>query len=127
VFLFRLLLLRRGGTWNSQTRESHAVPWRLACEKLWLQTLAGFTVIAVVAIKTPNDIGYALMGGAGLALSIPLAVATASPWVGTLLARIGVGRIPEEIEPPIMLLPLRLPAIAASAPVDAEPALATAP
>jgi hypothetical protein len=37
-----------------------------------------------------------------------------------LLARIGVGRIPEEIEPPTVLLPLRLPAIEASAPAARE-------
>ncbi len=116
-FLFRLFLLRRGGAWNSHMRESHAVPWRLAWTRLWPHTLAGFTVIGVVAATTPSDIGYALMGAGGLALSVPLAVATAAPLVGTLLARIGVGRIPEETEPPTVLLPLRLPAIEASAPV----------
>ncbi len=116
VFLFRLFLLRRGGAWNSQRRESHAVPWRLAWTKLWPHTLAGFAVIGVVAATRPSDIGYALMAAGGLALSVPFAVATAAPWVGTLLARFGVGRIPEEITPPTVLLPLRLPAMEASAP-----------
>ena len=41
VFLFRLLVLRRSGAWNSQKRESHAVPWRLAWARLWPHTLAG--------------------------------------------------------------------------------------
>jgi membrane glycosyltransferase len=117
VFLFRLFLLRRGGAWNSQKRESHVVPWRLAWAKLWPHTLAGFAVLGVVAVTRLSDIGYALMVAGGLALSVPFAVATAAPLVGTLLARIGVGRIPEEIEPPTVLLPLRLPAIEASAPV----------
>jgi membrane glycosyltransferase len=115
VFLFRLFLLRRGGAWNSQMRQSHTVPWRLAWAKLWPQTLAGFAVIGVVVTKIPSDIGYALMGAGGLALSVPLAVATASPSVGTMLARIGVGRIPEETEPATVLLPLHLPAIEANA------------
>jgi membrane glycosyltransferase len=116
VFLFRLFLLRRGGAWNSQMRESHAVPWRLAWTNLWPHTLAGFAVIGVVAMTRPSDIGYALMAAGGLALSVPFAVATAAPLVGTLLARFGVGRIPEEIEPPTVLLPLRLSAIEASDP-----------
>jgi membrane glycosyltransferase len=113
VFLFRLFLLRRGGAWNSQKRESHAVPWRLAWAKLWPHTLAGFAVIGGVATTAPGDIGYALMAAGGLALSVPFAVATAAPSAGTLLARFGLGRIPEETEPPTVLLPLRLPVIEA--------------
>jgi membrane glycosyltransferase len=57
------------------------------------------------------------LGTTGLILAIPFAMATASPLIGHLFARIGVGRIPEEIAPPAALLPLRLPAIEASAPV----------
>jgi membrane glycosyltransferase len=117
IFLIRLFVFRRGGTWNSQMRESHAVPWRLALAKLWPQTIAGCTVMGVVATKAPGNIGFALMATSGLILAVPFAVATASPLVGTFLARIGIGRIPEEIEPPTALLPLRLPAIEASAPV----------
>jgi membrane glycosyltransferase len=117
IFLTRLLVFRRGGTWNSQTRESHAVPWRLAFAKLWPQTIAGCTVLAVVVMKAPNDIGWALLGTTGLILAAPFAVATASPLFGSLFARIGIGRIPEENEPPAALLPLHLPAIEVNAPV----------
>jgi len=115
VFLFRLFLLRRGGAWNSQKRQSHAVPWHLALAAFWPHTLAGLAVIGVIAETTASDVGYAFMAAGGLASSVPFAVATAAPLVGTLLARIGVGRIPEETEPPIMLLPLGLPALQASA------------
>ena len=38
IFMTRLFVFRRGGTWNSQMRQSHAVPWRLALAKLWPQT-----------------------------------------------------------------------------------------
>jgi membrane glycosyltransferase len=113
IFLTRLFVFRRGGTWNSQVRQSHAVPWRLALARLWPQTIAGCTVLGVVAMKAPNNIGFALLGTTGLILAIPFAVATASPLIGHLFARIGVGRIPEEIVPPAVLLP----AIEASAPV----------
>jgi len=114
MFLFRLFLLRRGGAWNSQKRESHAVPWRLAWAKLWPHTLAGLAIIGVVATTASSDIGYALMAAGGLALSVPFAVATAAPSVGALFGRFGVGRIPEESEPPNALLPLRLPVIEAA-------------
>lgn len=115
IFLIRLFVFRRGGSWNSQLRESHAVPWRLAFAKLWPQTIAGCTVLGIVAAKSPGNIGFALMGTSGLILAVPFAVATASPLLGTLYARIGIGRIPEENEPPPVLLPLCLPALAASA------------
>jgi membrane glycosyltransferase len=117
IFLTRLFVFRRGGTWNSQTRESHAVPWSLAFAKLWPQMLAGCVVLAVVAMKAPNDIGWALLGTTGLILAIPFAVVTASPLIGSLFARIGIGRIPEENEPPAALLPLHLPAIEVNAPM----------
>lgn len=111
IFMARLFLLRRGTTWNSQARESHAVPWRLAFAKLWPQTLAGCTILGVVALKSPDDFGFALMGTSGLILAAPFAVATASPLMGGLFARLGIGRIPEENERPDALLPLSLPAI----------------
>jgi membrane glycosyltransferase len=113
IFMTRLFVFRRGGNWTSQMRESHAVPWRLALEKLWPQTIAGCTVLGVVAMKAPNDIGFALMGTSGLILAAPFAVATASPLMGTLFARIGIGRIPEENERPAALVPLSLPAMEA--------------
>jgi len=117
IFLTRLFVFRRGGAWNSQMRQSHAVPWHLALARLWPQTIAGCTVLGVVAMKAPNDIGFALMGTTGLILAIPFAVATASPRIGHLFARIGICRMPEEKEAPATLLPLHLPAIEASAPV----------
>jgi membrane glycosyltransferase len=116
IFMTRLFVFRRGGNWSSQTRESHAVPWRLALTKLWPQTVAGCTVLGVVAVKSPNDFGFALMGTSGLILAAPFAVATASPLMGALFARIGIGRIPEENERPAALMPLRLPAMGAQSP-----------
>jgi membrane glycosyltransferase len=111
IFLVRLFLLRRGTTWNSQARTSHAVPWSLAFAKLWPQTLAGCTILGVVALKSPIDFGFALLGTSGLILSAPFAVATASPLMGRLFARLGVARIPEEHEHPPALAALSLPAL----------------
>ena len=115
LFLIRLIVFRRGGTWNNQLRESHAVPWRLALTRLWPQTLAGGAVIGVVAAKAPEKLVFAMMGAGGLLLAVPFAVATASPLLGLVLARLGVGRIPEEVQVPAALEPLRLPALEAAA------------
>jgi membrane glycosyltransferase len=116
IFMTRLFVFQRGGTWNNQMRQSHAVPSRMAFEKLWPQTIAGCTVLAVVATKSPHDIGFALMGTTGLILAAPFAVATASPLIGHLFARIGICHLPEEKEAPAALLSLQLPAIEVNAP-----------
>jgi len=115
IFLTRLFVFRSAGTWTNQLRESHAVPWGLAFRKLWPQMLAGCVILGVVYTKAPRDLGFALLGSTGLVLAAAFAVLTASPLVGTLFARIGIGRIPEENDPPAALLPLNLPAVEASA------------
>jgi membrane glycosyltransferase len=115
LFMTRLFVFPHADTWTGQLRESHAVSWRLAFTKLWPQLLAGCGILAVVAAKAPGDLGFALLGATGLILGVPFAVATASPRLGVLFARLGVGRIPEENIPPRSLLPLHLSAIEAAA------------
>jgi membrane glycosyltransferase len=57
----------------------------------------------------------------GAMLAVPIAVLSASPWLGALLARIGLWRIPEEIDPPPIVRALDLPAVAAARPARAQP------
>lgn len=116
IFMTRLFVFRRAGTWTSQSRQSHAVPFRLAFAKFWPQTLAGLVVLTIAATKAPNDIGFILLGTTGLILAAPFAVATASPLLGRLFARVGICHLPEETEISAALAPLRLPAIEAAAP-----------
>ena len=111
IFMTKLFVFRRGGTWTSQARQSHAVPFRLAFAKLWPQTLFGCVVLGVAAVKAPDQIGFFLLGTIGLILAAPFAVITASPWLGRLFARIGICHLPEEKEVPAALAPLNLPAI----------------
>jgi FkbM family methyltransferase len=57
--------------------------------------------LGILAATHPVAAVYAfLLIAGGLALSIPLAVVTAMPGVGRALARIGIGRLPEETAPP---------------------------
>jgi membrane glycosyltransferase len=117
IFLAGLLFGREIG-WIGQTRDDHAVPFTLALHNLWPHTLLGCAALALLATTQPTAIPYALFLAGGPALAIPFAVTTAWPWLGSLCARIGVGRLPEETETPAALLALQLPAIeqAASSP-----------
>jgi membrane glycosyltransferase len=49
-------------------------------------------------------------------LAVPFAVVTAWPALGSLAARMGIGRLPEETATPEDLLELALPAIKSKSP-----------
>jgi membrane glycosyltransferase len=90
------LLFGRSLGWPPQTREVHALRWRLAVRRLWPQTVLGIGVLGGLAVRAPAAIPYALAMAGGLSLAIPLAVITALPALGRGLARFGIGRLPEE-------------------------------
>ena len=106
------MLLGRSIGWTGQARDDHAVPWPTAWRQLWPQTAFGATALGLLAMTGPAAIPYALFIAGGLLLAAPLAVVTAMPAAGTALVRIGVGRLPEETDPPPILRALGLPAIA---------------
>ncbi|MEI8154253.1 MAG: glycosyltransferase family 2 protein, partial [Hyphomicrobiales bacterium] len=106
----------RGIGWIGQARDDHTVPWSVAFQQLWPHTVLGLGCLAILAATHPEASIYAfvLIAG-GPAISIPFAVITAIPNVGRALARIGIGRLPEESAPPKALAQLSLPAVAAAA------------
>jgi membrane glycosyltransferase len=110
LFLGRLLL-GRTIVWGEQSRDDHVVPWSLALRQLWPQTMIGLAPIALLAATAPSAVPYALFIAMGPLISIPLAVATASPALGRALIAVGLDRLPEETAPPPELLALKLPAI----------------
>jgi membrane glycosyltransferase len=110
IFLFGLLL-NREISWMGQIRDDHAVPVKLALRDLWPQTLVGCVTLGLVALSQPWALPYILLLAGGPALAVPFAVVTAWPALGSLAARIGVGRLPEETAIPEDLLALALPAI----------------
>jgi FkbM family methyltransferase len=112
MFLARLPLRRSVG-WTGQVRDDHTVPLGLAWRALWPHTLLGAMVLGVLAVAYPAGIPYAMLLAGGLVLSIPLAVVTAWPSVGAAMARIGLGRLPEETAAPLALQALALPALTA--------------
>ena len=102
--------------WIGQVRDDHTVPWSVAFKQLWPHSALGVACVAILWATHPAAAIYAfaLIAG-GLAVSIPFAVITAKPSVGLALARVGIGRLPEESAPPKALAALSLPALAASA------------
>ena len=100
--------------WIGQVRDDHTVPWSAAWQQFWPHTLLGVACVALLAFTHPSAIPYALLIAGGPLLAVPLAVFTAVPWLGMSLARIGLGRLPEETAPPVALAALSLPAINAA-------------
>jgi membrane glycosyltransferase len=115
IFLTGLLFGREIG-WIGQVRDDHAVPFALALRNLWPHTLLGCAALGALAMTQPAAIPYMLFLAGGLALAIPFAMITAWPLLGSVAARVGIGRLPEETTRPAVLLALALPAIEAAAP-----------
>jgi len=114
IFLAALMFGHEIG-WIGQTRDDHAVPFKLALHNLWPHTLLGWSALGLLAAVQPAAIPCALFLAAGPALAIPFAIVTAWPLFGGLAARVGIGRLPEEITRPEVLAVLALPAIAPTA------------
>lgn len=110
AFFGRLLRGRAAG-WGGQQRDDHAVPLAVALRHLWGPTILGLGIIAVLALRAPAAIPYALFIAGGLAAAVPLAVLTADARLGRAFARLGIGRLPEETEPPPSLASLEIPAV----------------
>ncbi len=92
------------------------MPFTLALHNLWPHTLLGCAALGLLVVTQPAAIPYALFLAGGPALAIPFAMMTASPLLGSLAARVGIGRLPEETARPSVLLALALPAIELAAP-----------
>jgi membrane glycosyltransferase len=90
--------------WGAQLRDDHAIAWSTAVAKLWPQTLLGASGLAAVALSHPWALPYVfILIAGGLVLAVPLCVFTSWPSVGLALQRIGIGRLPEETDPPAAL------------------------
>jgi membrane glycosyltransferase len=104
TLFFLGLPIGRAVGWGVQGRDDHSIGWTTALAKLWPQMLLGVAGLAVVVLTHPAALPYVffLVAG-GPALAVPLCVVTSWPSVGLALQRIGIGRLPEETEPPAAL------------------------
>jgi membrane glycosyltransferase len=110
IFLFGRIF-SRDIHWMGQVRDDHIVPLGMALRDLWPQTLVGCVSLGLVALSQPWALPYILLLAGGPVFAAPFATITAWPVLGTLAARIGIGRLPEETATPEDLLELALPAI----------------
>jgi membrane glycosyltransferase len=123
------LLFGRAVSWNGQQRDVQGLSWATALQGLWPQTLFGLTLFALLGWKAPGALIWATPLLAGLILSVPFAVLTASPRFGALMAKIGLCGVPEEFAMPAELRRLGgapLPPSAAD-PLPAIPELSASP
>ncbi|MEL6677569.1 MAG: glucans biosynthesis glucosyltransferase MdoH [Pseudomonadota bacterium] len=97
VTLFLIgLLFGKSVIWGAQNRDPYRLSWGDALRGLWPQTLFGLSLTALLAVASPATLPWALPVLAGLVLSIPFAVGTASPAFGRWTARLGLCAIPED-------------------------------
>ncbi len=102
--------------WIGQVRDDHQVPWMTATAQFWPHAFIGIGSVGLLAATHPSAIPYALLIAGGPLFAVPLAVLTALPSAGLALARIGIGRLPEETTPPNAPVALALPVIAVTTP-----------
>ncbi len=100
------LALGRTVGWTAQVRDDHTVSLCDAIAYFWPHAVIGWGVIAALAWTNPAALPVALLIAGGLALAVPMAVVTAVPGIGRALARLGIGRLPEETDPPAILTTL---------------------
>ncbi len=96
------LLFGRTATWNGQTRDAHALPFRVAWRGLWPQTVFGVVVLGLAAWSSPRLALWSLPLTAGYVLAVPFAMLSASAGAGRWLQQARLCATPEEFErPPI--------------------------
>jgi len=101
----------RALSWAAQVRDDHMVPPATALRALWPQTLLGLAGLAWTASLAPHALWLVVVMAGPLALSVPFALLTSWPALGRAMARRGIGRLPEETDPPVTLRALSLPAV----------------
>ncbi|MEM1306587.1 MAG: glucans biosynthesis glucosyltransferase MdoH [Pseudomonadota bacterium] len=94
------LLFGRKVSWGGQLRDVRGLPLRTAARELLPQTLFGIIVCTALYHISPMTLFWSLPLTAGYLVAIPFASFTASPTVGLILRRLGLGAIPEDVRPP---------------------------
>jgi len=106
------LCFGRAVVWGAQRRVLHWVSPLTALRRFWPQTLLGMAAIAWFASHSANGALLFSPFFVGALLAAPIAVVTSLPALGLLLARVGLWRIPDEVDPHPLVHALHLPAIA---------------
>jgi membrane glycosyltransferase len=108
------LFFGRAVVWGAQRRVVHWVSPLSACAGCGRRPWSGMAAIAWFAIHGANGALLFSPFFVGALLAVPIAVTTSLPAFGLLLARIGLWRIPDEVDPHPLVQALHLPALAQS-------------
>lgn len=105
------LLFGKAIVWSPQRRDTHRLKVTQALRRLWPQTLFGLAALLwLISTDAPGAV-FLSPFIFGALLAVPIAVLTAWPALGAWLARIGLWRIPEEVDPPALIQFLGLPVV----------------
>jgi membrane glycosyltransferase len=110
IFIVGLVLGKKAG-WTAQSRDDHTIPLADAVRQFWPHTLLGLVLSGLLLATHPAVLPYALVFFSGLLLAIPLAVVTSLPSLGRWMIAHRLLSLPEEINPPEVLLALDLKAL----------------
>ena len=97
------ILLGRDSGWNAQRRGDGSLSWGSVVRLYAWHTLFGTALAVSAFLVSPALLAWMSPVVVGQALAIPLAVMTSSRALGKGLARAGILRIPEEVDPPPVL------------------------
>ncbi len=102
VDVFQILCARDSG-WTTQRRDDDSAPLHEIAARYWRPTVFGL-LLGAGAWAVSHDLALWMSPViVGLALAIPLAALTGQRWAGLALRRLGLLRIPEEVNPPAVL------------------------
>jgi membrane glycosyltransferase len=90
--------------WTTQPRDDRGVPLGVALAVHYPHTLFGLAAAGIAWVWAPGLLPWLLPVVVGLLLSVPLAMLLGSVRVGNALARAGLMTIPEETNPPQVLV-----------------------
>ena len=110
IFIVGLVLGKKAG-WTAQSRDDHTIPLADAVRQFWPHTILGLVLSGLLLATHPAVLPYALVFFSGLLLAIPLAVVTSLPSLGRWMIAHRLLSLPEEINPPEVLLALDLKAL----------------
>jgi membrane glycosyltransferase len=97
------ILAGRDSGWNAQRRDDGSVPFRVTVAQYRGHTILGLMLGGIAWSVSASLALWMTPVVLGLALAIPLAAISARRGAGLALRRLGLLRIPEEVQPPDVL------------------------
>jgi membrane glycosyltransferase len=98
------ILCGRDAGWQTQRRDDGSIPFPQIVRLYAWHTAFGLSLAVASYLVSPFLLAWMSPVVIGQALAIPLAMFTSSAAVGQALRRVGVLRIPEEVQPPDVLV-----------------------